>query len=412
MFLKKFIEGKSIILYGTGNTGKEFYDKYKAVLNIVGCTCSEKNFNPIDSLTPISCNDMDKENTLLIICSIYYDEIRKNLILSGWSQNVNFIRWDIFDKLYQAEENERQIIVAVGQCEIREMCEVFEKIKSFMQKYEVFYFDERKVCSHGDKFDLIENYDCCFILEKAHLFIRPSVMTPKSVCGFDYLQQKINIFCKVIKISLFIFDSYWPQDIAKEREINKYYLIKPNTKLSAFVENDRIITSMLDEGLSNVQIKETIIKDNFFEKQVVLDNHKLTLKRIRLSDKISDIKIYDYVEQNYNHKKLFCDRGHFNENMLRKYVKNILIYLNATDCINELSTIKISNIFLKVNELPIYPSTSKILGLEWIDKNTLYRMNINNAIKKVTFDEYIDIMLEYYSLSKKIVNMCYLQKNI
>lgn len=136
------------------------------------------------------------------------------------------------------------------------------------------------------------------------------------------------------------------------------------------------------------------------------------LKGIKWLDKISDIKIYDYVEQNYNHKKLFCDRGHFNENMLRKYVKNILIYLNATDCINELSTIKISNIFLKVNELPIYPSTSKILGLEWIDKNTLYRMNINNAIKKVTFDEYIDIMLEYYSLSKKIVNMCYLQKNI
>lgn len=407
MFLNKFLGNKSIVIYGTGNTGKEFYDKYKDVLNIVGCTCSEKNINPIDRLTPISCNDMDKENTLLIICSIYYDEIKKNLILSGWSQNVNFIRWDIFDKLYQAEENERQIIVAVGQCEIREMCEVFEKIKSFMQKYEVFYFDERKVCSHGDKFDLIENYDCCFLLEKAHLFIRPSVMTPKSVCGFDYLQQKINIFCKVIKISLFIFDSYWPQDIAKEREINKYYLIKPNTKLSAFVENDRIITSMLDEGLSNVQIKETIIKDNFFEKQVVLDNHKLTLKRIKLSDKISDIKIYDYVEQNYNHKKLFCDRGHFNENMLREYVKNILIYLNVTNCINELNTIKISDIFLKVNELPIYPSASKILGLEWIDKSTLYTMNINNVIKKVTFDEYIDIMLEYYSLSKKLIEMCY-----
>lgn len=407
MFLNKFLENKSIVIYGTGNTGKEFYDKYKDKLNIVGCTSSEKNIDSIENLMPLLCDEMDKEKVLLIICSVYYEEIRKNLILSGWSQNINFIRWDIFDKLYRAEENEKQIIVAVGQCEVKEMCEVLQRIKAFMQKYEVIYFDERRVCIQGDKFDLIENYDCCFVLEKAHLFIRPSVMTPKSVCGFDYLQQKINIFCKVIKISLFIFDSYWPQDIAKEREINKYYLIKPNTKLSAFVENDRIITSMLDEGLSNVQIKETIIKDNFFEKQVVLDNHKLTLKRIKLSDKISDIKIYDYVEQNYNHKKLFCDRGHFNENMLREYVKNILIYLNVTNCINELNTIKISDIFLKVNELPIYPSASKILGLEWIDKSTLYTMNINNVIKKVTFDEYIDIMLEYYSLSKKLIEMCY-----
>ena len=119
-------------------------------------------------------------------------------------------------------------------------------------------------------------------------------MTSKSVCGFAYLEKKINIICKVIKISLFIFDSYWPQDIAKEREISKYYLIKPNTKLSAFVENDRIITNMLDAGLSNIQIKETIMRDDFFEKEAVLDNHNLTIKRIRLSDKISDIKMYDY----------------------------------------------------------------------------------------------------------------------
>ena len=407
MFLKKITENKSIIIYGTGNTGKEFYNKYKDKLNMVGCTCSEKKVNPIENLIPMSCEKIDKENTLLIICSIYYEEIRKNLILSGWSQNINFIRWDLFDKLYQAEENERQIIVAVGQCEIREICEVFQKIKSFKQKYEVFYFDERKVCSHGDKFDLIENYDCCFILEKALFFIRPSVMTPKSVCGFAYLEKKINIICKVIKISLFIFDSYWPQDIAKEREINKYYLIKPNTKLSAFVENDRIITNMLDAGLSTIQIKETIMRDDFFEKEAVLDNHNLTIKRIRLSDKISDIKMYDFVVQNYNHKKLFCDRGHFNDNMLREYVRKILIYLEESKCIKELDSLNIYNIFYNINELPIYPSTCKILGLEWIDSNSLYTMNINNNIKKVTFEEYLDIMLEYYSLTSKIINMCY-----
>lgn len=42
MFLNKFLENKSIVIYGTGNTGKEFYDKYKDKLNIVGCTSSEK----------------------------------------------------------------------------------------------------------------------------------------------------------------------------------------------------------------------------------------------------------------------------------------------------------------------------------------------------------------------------------
>ena len=376
MFLNKFLENKSIVIYGTGNTGKEFYDKYKDKLNIVGCTSSEKNIDSIENLMPLLCDEMDKEKVLLIICSVYYEEIRKNLILSGWSQNINFIRWDIFDKLYRAEENEKQIIVAVGQCEVKEMCEVLQRIKAFMQKYEVIYFDERRVCIQGDKFDLIENYDCCFVLEKAHYFIRPSVMTPKSVCGFDYLQRKIQKKCNVIKISLFIFDSYWPQDIGKERQIHKYYLTKPNTKLSAFVENDEIITNMLDEGQSNDQIKKKIMKDDFFKKEEVIDNHKTSLKRIRLSDKLSDIKVYDYVDQ-------------------------------ENECIKELNSLNICDIFEKINELPIYPSTYKILGLEWMDSDSLYTMNINNKIKKVTFEEYIDAMLEYYSLARKIIKLCY-----
>ena len=184
-------------------------------------------------------------------------------------------------------------------------------------------------------------------------------------------------------------------------------MTKPNTKLSAFVENDEIITNMLDEGHSNDQIKKKIMKDDFFKKEEVIDNHKTSLKRIRLSDKLSDIKVYDYVDQNYNHKKLFCDRGHFNENMLREYVKKILSYLEENECIKELNSLNICDIFEKINELPIYPSTYKILGLEWMDSDSLYTMNINNKIKKVTFEEYIDAMLEYYSLARKIIKLCY-----
>ena len=62
MFLNKFLENKSIVIYGTGNTGKEFYDKYKDKLNIVGCTSSEKNIDSIENLMPLLCDEMDKEN--------------------------------------------------------------------------------------------------------------------------------------------------------------------------------------------------------------------------------------------------------------------------------------------------------------------------------------------------------------
>lgn len=407
MSIEKLICGKKIVIYGNGNTGKEFYNKYKDILDIEGCTCSDREIIPIPGLKAVRCHEIDKGNCLIIICSIFYEEIRKKLIMLDFKQNIDFVRWDIFELLFQINTNNKQLVVAVGQCEIREICTVFNRIQSFKNKYEIIYFDERKVCNHGDKFDILECYDCMFVLGKADIFIRPSVMAPKSTESFGYLQDRTNRKCKTIKVSLFIFDSYWPQDIANDREISKYYMIRPNTKLAAFVESERVIESMLDAGKSNDQIKKEILKEDFFDNELVIGNHQTALKRIRIADKLSDIKIYDYVEKNYNKIKLFCDRGHFSENMLDEYVKRIFAYLNEDACVQELNQIDISDIMEKVNELPIYPSTAKILNLHWIDRNTIYRMNINNKIKKVTIDEYIETMLEYYSEVRKLVKLYY-----
>ncbi len=289
------IEKKQLVIYGTGNTGIEFYNKFRNVIKIDSCTSSDNEVVPLLGTNAVKHEELDKSKSLLIICSIHYDEIRRNLMMQGWKQNVNFMRWDIFETLYEAEQNKKQIIVAIGQCEIREMRDVFVRVPSFMKKYAIIYFDERKVCICGDRFDILEYYDCAFVLGRANIFFRPSVMTPKSVQSFEYLQKNISSQCSVIKVSLFIFDSYWPQDIAKDRETNELYVARPDTKIAAFVESERVIGKMLEAGNSNREIKERITREDFLDKDLVCDNHKKALKRIRLSDKLSDIKVYDFT---------------------------------------------------------------------------------------------------------------------
>lgn len=401
------IETKQLVIYGTGNTGIEFYNKYRNVLKLDSSTSSDKEVVPLLGTNAVKQEELDKSKSLLIICSVHYDEIRKTLMIQGWKQNVNFMRWDIFETLYEAEQNKKQIIVAVGQCEIREMREAFIRVPTFMKKYAIIYFDERKVCVCGDRFDILEYYDCAYVLGKTQIFLRPSVLTPKSVQSFEYLEKNISSQCRVIKVSLFIFDSYWPQDIAKDRETNELYVVRPNTKIPAFVESERVIGKMLEAGNSNREIREKITNEDFFDKSLVCENHKKALKRIRLSDKLSDIKVYDYTENYFDKVKLFCDRGHFNENMLKVYVRDIFSYLQEEESIKEFEKIDISDIFSSVNELPIYPSTAKILDLQWVDRHTLYRMNINNVVKMVTFDEYMEAAIEYYSIAYKLVKICY-----
>ncbi len=406
--IKNVINNKRIVLWGTGNIAKGFYKKYHDKLPVYACTSNDRDIVPIESLNTIKPCEIEPQSDFIIICSVYYDEIRYQLMcMGGYEPNINFIKYDVFEKLYSAEINSKKVLIAVGQCEINEMCQTLNLLHHFKDKYAVFYFDEQRVCAHGNKCSLAETRECRNLLGKADYFIKPSALNPQSMRSFRSLQQYLNKQCQTITISLFTMDSYWPQDIAKERSINKYYVVKNNSKLCAFVERDRIIEKYIDEGYSTKEIMDLICKDDFFDCDVVKNNHSSCIKRARISDKISDIKMADFIAHNYNVMKLYCDRGHFNENLLKEYVKRILQLLDDDVSEKELLSMDVSCITQYVNELPIYPSTAKILELEFVNKDTLYRESRYDGIRLVTFEEYMEAFITYCQKSRSVLNYSY-----
>lgn len=406
--IKNVIENKRIILWGTGNTAKEFYKKFSDKITIYACTSNEEEIVPIEYLNIIRPCEIEPESDFIIICSIYYNQIRYQLMcIDGYEPNKNFIKYDIFEELYNAEINSKKLLIAVGQCEIREMCQTLNLLYYFKEKYSVIYFDEQKVCAHGNHYSLSETKECINLLGKANYFIKPSVLNPQSMRSFHLLQQYLDKHCKIITISLFIMDSYWPQDIASEREINKYYVVRNNAKLCAFVEKDQVIEKYVDEGYSTREIMKLICKDDFFDYNIVKNNHSNCLKRARISDKISDIKMADYIIHNYNIMKLYCDRGHFNENLLKEYVRRILQFLGDDKSESELLSTDIQCITQCVNELPIYPSTAKILELVFVKKDTLYRQKRYDGIRLVTFEEYMEAFITYCQKACGVLSCSY-----
>lgn len=362
--IKNVIENKRIILWGTGNTAKEFYKKFSDKITIYACTSNEEEIVPIEYLNIIRPCEIEPESDFIIICSIYYNQIRYQLMcIDGYEPNKNFIKYDIFE--------------------------------------------EQKVCAHGNHYSLSETKECINLLGKANYFIKPSVLNPQSMRSFHLLQQYLDKHCKIITISLFIMDSYWPQDIASEREINKYYVVRNNAKLCAFVEKDQVIEKYVDEGYSTREIMKLICKDDFFDYNIVKNNHSNCLKRARISDKISDIKMADYIIHNYNIMKLYCDRGHFNENLLKEYVRRILQFLGDDKSESELLSTDIQCITQCVNELPIYPSTAKILELVFVKKDTLYRQKRYDGIRLVTFEEYMEAFITYCQKACGVLSCSY-----
>ena len=403
-FIENIIKNRRIILWGTGNTGKIFWEKFHDKFPIFACTSNEKDITPIKQLNTIKWKEINPDKDFIIICSIYYEERRYQLMcIDGFEPNINFIKYSIFEEIYEAGEKKKRIIVAVGQCEIAEMCRALNMLSCFKRRYAVLYFDEQRVCRHGNKYNLEETKECMRLIKYADYFIKPSALTPKIMENFLFLQKNLGGQCQLITVSLFNMDSYWAQDIAKDRSTNKYYVAKDGRKLGAYIERDQVIEEFIDKDYSVNKIMDLICREDFFDYHTVINNHKNCIKRAQIADRVADIKMFDFIAQNFNRIKLYCDRGHFNENLLREYVKRILLFLGERESEKELSEKDISGITQHVNELPIYPSTAKILGLEWVNKSTLYRQCRYDGIKLVTFTEYMESFIQYCQSAKEVL---------
>ncbi len=405
MGLIERIEGKRLIIYGTGNTGTNFYRTNKMKLNLKLCTSSDKLIIPIDGLDVIERTELDRETDFVIICSVYHQEIKNRLTFEGWEQGINYLCHDEFIKQYDAEAEHKTVMVVIGQCHLDRIRMAFGDL-AVSEHYAVWFFNEREVCVSGDMFNYFKVRECVDVLRRAHILLKPSVVTSSRVKDFEYFMECLPPKCRIISFSLPMLGSYWPQDRGKETTIGKYYVTHQNIKIPAYVERDYIIENLIDEGKSTAEIIKYISDDKFFSKEEVIRNHQQTLKRGYFQDRLSEVKITDYIEENYNKKRLFYDRGHFGEDILKVYLARLLERLGEPEQKQEMDALDLSRYF-GINEAPIYPSTAHILNLEFVNGNTLLQMQLVDGVTMVTFTDYMERMIEYYKAAKRALECSY-----
>lgn len=406
MRLLERIKGKRLIIYGTGNTGTDFYQKNKVKLNLKLCTSSDKITNPINGLDVVERIELNRETDFIIVCSIHHKEITNRLTFEGWEEGVNYLCHDKFIKRYDAESDHKIIMVVIGQCHLDRISQAFGNL-AVSEQYAVWFFNEREVCVSGDMFDYFKVRECVDILRQANILLKPAVVTSSRVKDFEYFAECLPPKCRIISFSLPMLESYWPQDRGRESVVGKYYITHQNIKIPAYVERDYVIENYIDEGKTTAEIIKYISDDKFFNREEVLNNHQQTLKRGYFQDRLSEVKITDYIEENYNKKRLFYDRGHFGEDMLKVYLMRLLKILGEPDQKQEIDALDAKRYF-GINEAPIYPSTAQILNLEFINDESMIQMRLANGVRFVTFTEYMEWMIEYYKAAKRALERSYI----
>lgn len=148
-----------------------------------------------------------------------------------------------------------------------------------------------------------------------------------------------------------------------------------------FLYGDKVIEKCIGRGMDINEIIEFCKSDNALTEEEIKDNFHAQMNKLKNREKQWDIKIADFIEDNYRKEKLFYDDGHPTNFVMRRIASEILRRLGI-----EASEIH-CGMNMDAHEKCVYPVVRKVLGLKWKDKEV--RVTGRKLAEHMDFEEFI-----------------------
>lgn len=385
MTRKEFIEQlhkKELVIRGAGELARRFYENYGEIWNITLCS-TIKEGECLEGLERIEFNQIikNKDNYFMIVCVSDYEAVSFELIGEGLLPGKDFFSADLVAGMM----DNKKILLAVGQCELTVTNYIFQNMPCLREKYLPVYYDEYKVLGIMDQKPLLQCVmEVNILICMADYFIYPINLTGR--CEYyNKLLKKVRMDCITTGVPLSTFEGYWPQDNVKNYyEISPYYLAEDMKRL----RRDLNIERALESGENTIM--EKILRDDFYEEETIIKYVEKTLKKFEIMDRKADVKIGDYYRENYKKRKLFLDRGHVADFVLKEYARRILKCCKIDFVQDEIEQVDLNWYNECHGEWPIYPSVRKVLNLT--NEGETYRLISRGEKNYLGFEEYIKVI--------------------
>lgn len=376
---ERAIGAKKVIVFGAGLVGEKFVYQYYDEVTIYCFWDNNKTGKCLGY--PIRKPEFHNK-CFIIVAADAYLEIRSQLIRMGYDEFEDFIPHQLYKK---------KMTVVYGNCHMGMIRRYLECSKEFTSKYGIYPFPLIQKIKDMD----IEYQS---ILRHCSLFLHQSVRSENEY-GENYSSEKILQYvdksCRIISVpNLYGMPKYlFPQT---DWEHNWYRgAIKP-------FQIDINVVSWLCNGWSKEDIMNAIFVQGGVYAEAEIKNMWENFKaKLQEREKEWDIKISDYILENYKREKLFCDRGHITSRMAREIALRILEFMEyKRDISVELQG-------MDTREIPVYKDVKQALGLKFEDnvirKKSIGVMSINN--REMSGEEYIDQLC-------KITEFCLKQEGV
>lgn len=337
-------------------------------------------------------------------------EIKIQYILDGRDGIGRFKNYPVYKPVYEKIEK-KFIIVASAYETYFSIKKKLNRVQEFENYIYYLWLDKKMVFLHGNcHMDIIEEYlksSEKFAKEYA-IYPTPRICTKEkidekalkymdvwihedirndNIFGYEYSDEYISSFVNkktkriVIPHLYSLGAGFFPH--AKEINNKNTPLLNGAYENGMFPYKDSVIDKCVSMHMSFEKIYEYVNEDNILSKEYIVNNFDTYIDKIRQREKSWDIKISDFILENYKNYKLFYDIGHPTNIILRKICIEILIRLGIND--NSIHTDK----RLDYHEVPIYPWIRKVLKMEWNEELIRFDENAIKCMDTMNVKEYV-----------------------
>ena len=349
-------------------------------------------------------------NALKCVSFLEQNGIEIQYMLDGRDGIGRFKNYSVYKPVHEKLKN--KFIVVASSYEtyftIKKNIGPMQEFKDFIY---YLWIDKKMVFLHGNcHMDVIEGYlkSSDEFAKEFAIYPTPRICTKKklnekiikymdvwihedirsnNVFGYEYSDEYVGKFIKKNAIRIVMPHLYnlgvgfFPH--ARETNDKNAPLLNGAYENGFFPHRDNIIDKCINESMPLEEIYSYVNEDNILPEEYTVNNFNIYIEKIKQREKAWDIKILDFILENYKKYKLFYDMGHPTNIVLKKISVEILAYLGIKD--DNIHT----DTKLDYHEVPIYPWIRKVLKMEW--KEEFIRID-KDAIKcKDTMDikEYI-----------------------
>lgn len=401
--VRERLSDRRIILFGAGKIAEEFYEQYGASLNISHCVSNlSKEWGEAAFLGKLDVRKYVRseiqENDYIIVCgAIAFRNIELQLNADNMSMYEDYVESHIAGAVLE----NKKIALFYGQCVLRDIYECLIQVPAFYEEYTSVFTQTTKNQA------IVMNRLLYYMKDISDLYVyTPKVLDLDSIYSLSL--DELPDDCQVVSISNLVVSLYWPQIDTKLDHYNDWYLHSYNAERdmdfyhTLYRHEDCNIIRMIQDGKSVVEVVDALSSEEFYSEKEVLRHRNLSLKLVGIAENAVDIKILDFIKNNYQQEMLYQNFIHPNKVIIWEYVSRLLnaIGVSAQE-VENLKTYSPEHIH-QGGDVPIYPSVAKHLQLEFIHEDTQYEIMTGNGIVYMNFREYTAHFAEY---TKKVMEV-------